>query len=163
MRSAVIVEAVRTPSGRGKMGGALSGVHPVDLLAQPLTALIARTGIDPALIEDVIAGCVSQAKEQAGNIARNGALAAGYGIHVPGTTVTRACGSSQQAVHFAAQGVIAGAYDIVVAAGVESMSRVPMGTASQGADLSGSAVGELYPDGFVSQGIAAEMMVRRWG
>lgn len=163
MRNAVIVEAVRTPVGRGKPGGALSGVHPVDLLATPIRALVERTGIDPTLIEDVIAGCVSQGKEQAGNIARHGALAAGLPESVPGTTVSRACGSSQQAAQFAAQGVIAGAYDVVIAAGVESMSRVPMGAASAGADFIGEGVAARYPDGQVSQGIAAERLAARYG
>ncbi|MBP1327285.1 acetyl-CoA acyltransferase [Leucobacter exalbidus] len=162
MRSAVIVEAVRTPVGRGKPGGSLSEIHPVDLLAVPIRALIERTGIDPELIEDVIAGCVSQGKEQAGNIARHGALAAGLPESVPGTTVTRACGSSQQAAQFAAQGVIAGAYDVVIAAGVESMSRVPMGAASAGADFIGSGVAERYPEGQVSQGVAAERLASKY-
>jgi len=113
MRSAVIVDVVRTASGRGKPGGALSGVHPVTLLAETLQALLARTGVDPAAIDDVIAGCVSQAGEQTLNIARNAVLAAGIPESVPGTTVDRQCGSSQQAVHFAAQGVLAGAYDLL--------------------------------------------------
>lgn len=162
MRNAVIVEAVRTPVGRGKPGGALSEIHPVDLLAVPIRALVERTGIDPELIEDVIAGCVSQGKEQAGNIARHGALAAGLPESVPGTTVSRACGSSQQAAQFAAQGVIAGAYDVVIAAGVESMSRVPMGAASASADFIGSGVAGRYPEGQVSQGVAAERLASKY-
>src|SRR5262249_50479563 len=128
MREAVIVDAVRTPLGRGKKNGALAGWHAVDLASEPLKALVERTGIDPALIEDVVMGCVSQVGEQAVNVGRNAALAAGFPETVCGTTVDRQCGSSQQALHFAAQGVMAGAYDVVVAAGVESMSRIPMGT-----------------------------------
>jgi acetyl-CoA acyltransferase len=126
MHTAVVVDAVRTPSGRGKAGGALSGVHPVDLLATVLSSLVERNQLDPALIEDVIAGCVSQAGEQAVNIARNAALAAGFPETVPGTTVDRQCGSSQQAVHFAAQGVMAGAYDVVVGTGRGTLGPVPI-------------------------------------
>src|SRR5262245_12916839 len=128
MTSAVIVDVVRTASGRGKPGGALHGVHPVTLLATTIRALVDRTGIDPELVDDVIAGCVSQVGDQSINIARNALLAAGFPESVPGTSVDRQCGSSQQAAHFAALGVIAGAYDVVIACGVESMSRVPMGT-----------------------------------
>src|SRR6202162_6653929 len=131
-RDAVIVGAARTPVGKGKPSRALHGVHPPDLLAHSLRTLVDRAGIDPVQIDDVIAGAVTQVGDQSVNIARNGLLAAGFPESVPGTTVDRQCGSSQQAVHFAAQGVIAGAYDIVVAAGVASMSRVPMGTSSQG-------------------------------
>src|ERR1700676_929663 len=127
-RDAVIVGAVRTPVGKGKPSGALHGVHPTDLLAHSLRTLVDRAGIDPVQIDDVIAGAVTQVGDQSVNIARNGLLAAGFPESVPGTTVDRQCGSSQQAVHFAAQGVIAGAYDIVVAGGVESMTRVPMGS-----------------------------------
>ncbi|NUS95703.1 MAG: thiolase family protein [Nocardia sp.] len=162
MRSAVLVDVVRSASGRGKPGGALSAVHPVDLLAEALSALIARSGIDPVLVDDVIGGCVSQASEQAGNITRSAALAAGLPESVPATTVTRACGSSQQAVHFAAQGVLAGAYDVVIACGVESMSRVPMGTAPMGADLVGARLGQRYPEGWIGQGVAAELVARRY-
>lgn len=163
MRNAVIVDIVRTPSGRGKQGGALSGLHPVDLLASTLRSLVARNDFDPALIDDVIGGCVSQASEQAGNLTRNAVFGAGLPESVPATTVTRACGSSQQAVHFAAQGVISGAYDVAVACGVESMSRIPMGTASMGKDLQGDAVTTRYPEGFVNQGISAELVARKWG
>jgi acetyl-CoA acyltransferase len=164
MHDAVIVDIVRSASGRGKPGGALSGLHPVDLLARVLRALTTRTGIDPALIDDVITGCVGQAAEQAANIGRNAVLAAGWPLTVPGTTVDRACGSGQQAMHFAAQGVMAGAYDVVVACGVESMSRVPMGTAMVGgADPFGPGVAaRLAGNGLVSQGIAAELMTARW-
>jgi len=125
MATAVIVDAIRTPLG--KRNGALREWHPVDLAAETLTALVERTGIDPGIVDDVIMGCVMQVGEQAANVARNAVLAAGWPEHVPGTTVDRQCGSSQQAAHFAAQGVIAGAYDVVVAAGVEVMTRVPMG------------------------------------
>ncbi len=164
MHDAVIVDIVRSASGRGKPGGALSGIHPVDLLATVLRALVTRTGVDPALIDDVITGCVGQAAEQAANIGRNAVLAAGWPLTVPGTTVDRACGSGQQALHFAAQGVMAGAYDVVVACGVESMSRVPMGTAMVGADPFGPGVAaRLAGAGLVSQGIAAELVTARWG
>ncbi|MFE3060287.1 thiolase family protein [Nocardia sp. NPDC059239] len=161
MRSAVIVDIVRTASGRGKPGGALSGVHPVRLLADTLQALVERTGIDPAEIDDVIAGCVQQVGEQTNNIARSAVLAAGWPESVPGTTVDRQCGSSQQAAHFAAQGVMSGAYDIVVACGVESMSRLPMGTASIGQDPI-DPLAQRYPEGLINQGVAAELIAGRW-
>ncbi|WP_342661531.1 3-ketoacyl-CoA thiolase (plasmid) [Rhodococcus ruber] len=159
---AVIVDAIRTPSGKGKPGGALSGVHPVNLLQQTLEALLSRNAFDPALIDDVIAGCVSQSGEQALNIARTAALAAGLPESVPGTTVDRQCGSSQQAAHFAAQGVIAGAYDIVVACGVESMSRIPMGASSQGQDPNVGPLSARYPEGLIGQGVAAELIAAKW-
>src|SRR6266536_1055841 len=130
MRDAVIVDAVRTPIGKGKPTGSLSPVHPVDLLAHSLRALAERTALDPALIDDVIGGCVDQVGEQAANTTRWAVLAAGFPEIVPATTVDRQCGSSQQAVHFAAQGILAGAYDIVIACGVESMTRVPMGSSA---------------------------------
>ncbi|WP_067707109.1 thiolase family protein [Nocardia yamanashiensis] len=161
MRSAVIIDIVRTASGRGKPGGALSGVHPVRLLADTLQALLARTDIDPARIDDVIAGCVQQVGEQTGNIARGAVLAAGWPDSVPGTTIDRQCGSSQQAVHFAAQGVMAGVYDIVVACGVESMSRLPMGTAAIGQNPI-EPLAERFPEGLVNQGVAAELIAARW-
>lgn len=164
MRDAVIVEAVRTPIGRGKPNGALHNVHPVDLLAHSLRAVVERSGIDPVLIDDVIGGIVTQVGEQGSNMTRRAALAAGYPESVPATTVDRQCGSSQQAIHFAAQGVIAGAYDIVVAAGVESMGRVPMGANMVGAtDLSGIGFAERYPDDLVPQGISAELIAAKWG
>ncbi|MFC9967958.1 thiolase family protein [Nocardia ignorata] len=164
MRDAVIVEAVRTPIGRGKPDGALHDVHPVDLLAHSLRAVIERSGIDPALVDDVIGGIVTQVGEQGVNMTRRAALAAGYPESVPATTVDRQCGSSQQAIHFAAQGVIAGAYDIVVAAGVESMGRVPMGSSALGAaDLSGVAFAQRYPEDLVPQGISAELIAAKWG
>src|SRR5437667_4947955 len=130
MREAVIVDAVRTPVGR--RGGKLKDWHPVDLMGHVLSALVERTGIDAGLVEDVIVGCVVQVGEQSLNVGRNAALAAGFPESVPGTTVDRQCGSSQQAIHFAAQGVISGAYDVVIAGGVEAMTRVPMGSSSQG-------------------------------
>jgi acetyl-CoA acyltransferase len=164
MRDAVIVEAVRTPVGRGKPGGALSAVHPVDLLAHSLRTLVERTGIDPGLVDDVIGGTVSQVHEQAYNLTRNAVLGAGFPESVPATTVDRQCGSSQQAVHFAAQGVISGAYDMVVACGVESMSRVPIASAaSKDDDTRGEAFRARYPAGLVSQGISAELIADRWG
>jgi acetyl-CoA acyltransferase len=160
--TAVIVDIVRTPSGRGKVGGALSSVHPADLLAQTLRALVQRSDLDPELIDDVIAGCVAQVADQSSNIARTALLAAGFPESVPGTTVDRQCGSSQQAADFAAQGVIAGAYDIVVACGVESMSRVPMGSASRGGEPF-APLALRYQDGLVNQGIGAELIAARWG
>ncbi|MQY23940.1 thiolase family protein [Nocardia macrotermitis] len=163
MRDAVIVEAVRTPIGKGKATGALHGVHPVDLLAHSLREVVGRSGIDPVLIDDVIGGVVTQVGEQSVNITRRAALAAGYPESVPATTVDRQCGSSQQAIHFAAQGVISGAYDVVVAAGLESMSRVPMGASVVGAtDIGGVAFNERYPEGLVPQGISAELIASRW-
>src|SRR5215208_4765933 len=161
-RDAVIVGAVRTPIGKGKASGALHDVLPVDLLAHSLRELVAKTGIDPAQIDDVITGAVTQVGDQAVNIARNSLLAAGFPESVPGTTVDRQCGSSQQAIHFAAQGVIAGAYDIVVAAGVESMSRVPMGSSVLGSVPFG-AMAQRYPEGLVPQGISAELIAAKWG
>ncbi|MFW6718736.1 thiolase family protein [Streptomyces sp. MAR4 CNY-716] len=161
--TAVVVDAVRTASGKGKPGGALSGVHSVDLLAEVLRALVDRNGLDPARLDDVLAGCVTQAADQSFNIARNAVLAAGFPESVPGTTVDRQCGSSQQAAHFAAQGVMAGAYDIAVAAGVESMSRVPMGTAAVGRDPFGDRLAARYPGGLIAQGHSAELITARWG
>ena len=162
MRDAVIVDAVRTPVGKGKPGGALSGVHPVDLHAHAIRALVERTGIDPALVDDVISGAVGQVGEQSSNTARWAALAAGLPETVPAVTVDRQCGSSQQAIHFAAQGVIAGAYDMVIASGIESMSRVSMGSQSLGKDFFGSEVAARYPDGLVPQGISAELVAAKW-
>ncbi|MEV5843570.1 thiolase family protein [Streptomyces sp. NPDC051985] len=159
---AVIVDVVRTASGKGKPGGALSGHHPVDLLATVLGALVERNGLDPALVDDVIGGCVSQSGEQALNITRTALLAAGFPESVPATTVDRQCGSSQQAGHFAAQGVLAGAYDIVIACGVESMSRVPMGSSAGAADTSGEGLRRRYPDGLIAQGLSAELLAVRW-
>ncbi len=170
MREAVIVDAVRTPLGRGKQTGALNGWHPVDLAAHTLRAVIERTGIDPGQVEDVIMGCVGQVGEQGINLGRNAALAAGFPESVCGTTVDRQCGSSQQALHFAAQGVIAGAYDVVLAAGVESMSRIPMGTsAAVGGEPFGPAMMKRYAQanlygvgGLIPQGLSAEIIAERW-
>ncbi len=160
MPTAVIVDAVRTPLGR--RNGSLAATHPVDLAAHSLRALVERTGIDPALVEDVIMGCVMQVGDQAVNVGRNAALAAGFPESTVGTTVDRQCGSSQQAAHFAAQGVMAGAYDIVIAAGVESMSRVPMGASFiQGSMPFGPQMLARYPD-LVPQGISAEMIAEKW-
>jgi len=158
--SAVIVDILRTASGKGKPGGALSGVHPVDLLATVLRALAERNDLDAGLVDDVIAGCVTQARDQSANIARNALLAAGFPDQVPGTTVDRQCGSSQQAAHFAAQGVIAGAYDIVIACGVESMSRVPMGSSVGDGDPVGPLAAR-FPN-LPNQGIGAELIAARW-
>lgn len=163
VRDAVIVEAVRTPVGKGKPGGALHDERPVDLLARTLAALVERAGIDPALVDDVIGGCVTQVGDQSLNITRNAVLAAGFPESVPGMTVDRQCGSSQQAAHIAAQGVISGAYDIAIACGVESMSRVPMGSnVLPGSDPFGRRLGERYPEGLVGQGISAELIAARW-
>jgi acetyl-CoA acyltransferase len=161
MREAVIVDAVRTPVGR--RDGALKGWHPVDLLAHTLNALIQRSKLDPSLVEDVIAGCVGQVGEQAYNVARNAVLAAGFPESVPGTTVDRQCGSSQQAAHFAAQGVIAGSYDIAIACGVECMTRVPMGSNGAGPGKPfGPGVMRRYNNVVFHQGVGAEMMAERW-
>ncbi|MFC9993722.1 thiolase family protein [Nocardia sp. NPDC127526] len=162
MTSAVIVDAVRTPSGKGKAGGGLSEVHPATLLSGVLSTLIERTGIDPGMVDDVIGGCVTQSGEQAFNISRTAVLAAGFPDSVPATTVDRQCGSSQQAAHFAAQGVLAGAYDIAIACGVESMSRVPMFSNAQGRDANRGPIAHRYPDGLVQQGISAEVIAARW-
>ncbi|HKN95926.1 MAG TPA: thiolase family protein [Pseudonocardiaceae bacterium] len=164
MRDAVVVEAVRTPVGKGKPGGALSGVHPVDLFATSLGALVERTGIDPATVDDVIGGSVDQVGEQAMNTTRWAWLSAGLPETVPATTVDRQCGSSQQAVSFAAQGVLAGAYDVVIAGGVESMSRVPMwSNVPAGKDPFGPLIAARYPEGLVPQGISAELVAAKWG
>ncbi|WP_280266797.1 thiolase family protein [Nocardia wallacei] len=162
MTSAVVVDVVRTPSGKGKAGGGLSQVHPATLLAGVLGELVSRNDLDPALVDDVVTGCVTQSGEQAFNIGRTAVLAAGFPESVPATTVDRQCGSSQQAAHFAAQGVIAGAYDIAIACGVESMSRVPMFSNAQGADANRGPIAHRYPDGLVQQGIAAEIISARW-
>lgn len=161
MRQAVIVDGVRSSFGKGRSGGALHGLHPVDLLAQCLTALQARTGIDPALIEDVITGCVIQAGEQAGNIGRQAVLAAGWPDSVPAVSLDRKCGSGQQAIDFAACGIIAGAYDVVVAAGVEMMSTVPAKANRLGRDNLGLGFAARYPEGLVHQGVSAELIAAR--
>ncbi len=161
MPSAVIVDVVRTPVG--KRNGRLSGWHAVDLAAQPLRALVERNGLDPSLVEDVVYGCTMTVGEQAMNIGRNAALAAGFPDTVPGTTVDRQCGSAQQAVHFAAQAVASGAMDIVIGGGVEAMSRVPIGstTAPGPGDAYGPTVRERFD--FIHQGECAEEIARRWG
>ncbi|WFS11477.1 thiolase family protein [Rhodococcus aetherivorans] len=161
MTRAVIVDAVRSPTGRGRAQGALAGVHPSDLLAQVLAGLVARNDLDPGLIDDVLIGCVNQSGEQSATPGRQALLAAGFPTHVPSVTIERKCGSGQQAVDFAVQGITAGAYDIVVAGGVESMSRVPMGSAAMGKDPHGPAVRERFPD-LVPQGIAAELVAQKW-
>jgi acetyl-CoA acyltransferase len=166
MPTAVIVDAIRTPLG--KRNGKLKDWHPVDLAAETLKALTERTGLDPALVDDVVMGCVMQVGEQGVNIARNAVLGAGWPDSVPGTTVDRQCGSSQQAAHFAAQGVIAGAYDIVVAAGVEVMTRVPMGASMAEGKFGfpfGPKVTARYQPlgGLVPQGISAELIADKWG
>jgi len=163
MNDAVIVEAVRTPVGIGKPGkGALSGVHPVDLSAHVIDALITRSGVDPQHINDVIWGCVSQVGEQSANVARNSALAAGLPESVTGVSIDRQCGSSQQAVHFAAAAVMSGQMDVVSAGGVESMSRVPMFSNMAGGDGPfGPRMLARYPH-LVNQGISAEMIAHRW-
>jgi acetyl-CoA acetyltransferase family protein len=169
MRDAVIIDAVRSPMAKGKLpkdgkpGGALSSLHPVELLGQTLKALFARNDVDPAEVEDVIMGCVSQVSEQAGPVGRWAWLGAGLPEHVPSTTIDRRCGSSQQAADFAAMGVMTGTYDVVVAGGVESMSRVPMFSARQGKDPAGPSVGERYAPGLVPQGISAELIAARYG
>ena len=163
MTTAVIVDAVRSPMGRGKPGGGLSGVHPVDLLAQVLQALATRSDLDPGTVDDVLVGCVGQNGEQSATPGRQAVLAAGWPEHVPSVTIERKCGSGQQALDFAVQGVMAGAYDIVVAAGVESMSRVPMGSARGDADPHGPRVAARYAPGLVPQGISAELVAEKWG
>jgi acetyl-CoA acyltransferase len=162
MPEAVIVEAVRTPLSRGKQGGALSGVHPVDLLTHALQGVVERSKIDPGQVDDVIAGCVMQVGEQGLNVARNAWLAAGYPQEVPGTSVDRQCGSSQQSIHFAAQGVQAGAYDAVIACGVESMSRVPMGASVQSGPGFPFAESLTSKYSMIPQGLSAEMIAEKW-
>ncbi|WKG12982.1 thiolase family protein [Nocardia sp. PE-7] len=161
MREVVVVEAVRTPWG--KRNGGLSGIHPADLSAVVLTALIERTGIDPAVIDDVIWGCVSQVGDQSSNIGRYAVLAAGWPESIPGTTVNRACGSSQQAVDFAVQAVMSGQQDVVVAGGVEVMSRVPLGSAKAGGAPYGPKALARYLDFSFNQGISAELIAQKWG
>ena len=162
MGRAFIVDVVRTPFAKGREGGALSAVHPVDLLARTLKGLVARTGVDPGAVDDVIAGCVIQVGEQAANIGRQAWLAAGFPETVPAVTIDRKCGSAQQAMDFAAQGVMAGAYDLAVACGVEMMSRVPMRSNRLGKDNLGPMLRRRYPAGLVHQGISAELIAARW-
>jgi acetyl-CoA acetyltransferase family protein len=161
-REPVIVGAVRTPVGR--RNGGLAGLHAVDLGAAALRALVDRSGVDPGRVDDVIMGCVSQIGEQAVNVARNAWLAAGLPEEVPATTIDRQCGSSQQAVQFAAQGIMAGGYDLVVAGGVESMTRVPMGSTMSGPGVPfGPTMNERYQGRLVPQGISAELIAEKWG
>jgi acetyl-CoA acyltransferase len=161
MREAVIVEAVRSPIG--KRNGSLKELHPVDLLAEVLKEVVNRSGVDPGLIEDNITGCVSQVGEQSLNIGRNAWLAAGFPEEIPGTTVDRQCGSSQQSIHFAAQGVMAGAYDLVMASGVENMTRVPMGSSMAGQNPFGQQMFARYEGKLVPQGISADLIASKWG
>jgi acetyl-CoA acyltransferase len=161
MPEAVIIDAVRTPLG--KRNGVLADWHPADLAAETLRALAERSSLDPSLVDDVIMGCVSQVGDQTYNVGRNAVLGAGWPESVPGVTIDRQCGSSQQAVHFAAQGVMAGAYDVVVAAGVESMTRVPMGSSMMGGQPFGERMRERYQDSLIPQGLSAEIIAERWG
>src|SRR5438045_3801808 len=162
MRDAVIVEAVRTPVG--KRNGGLSGIHSADISALVLQAIAERSGLDPALVDDVVWGCVSQIGEQTFDVARTAVLSAGWPESVPGTTVDRQCGSSQQAVHFAAAGVLSGQYDVAVAGGVEAMTRVPMGS-SLGANVGfpfGPKMLARYEGQQINQGLGAEMVAEKW-
>src|SRR6202451_3615846 len=165
MPQAVIVDAVRTPGG--KRNGKLKNWHAVDLASEALRALAARNDLDPSVVDDVIMGCVSQVGEQAFNVGRNAVLGAGWPESVPATTIDRQCGSSQQALHFAAQGVMAGAYDVVIAAGVESMTRTPMGSSvvrDLGYPFGPRMMARYEPvGGLVPQGISAEMIADKWG
>jgi len=169
LRTAVIVDAVRSPMAKGRAarngrpGGALSSLHPAELLGQVFKALMARNDVDPGEVDDVIVGCVSQVAEQAGPVGRWAWLGAGLPEHVPATTIDRRCGSSQQAVDFGAMGIMTGVYDIVVAGGVESMSRVPMFTARQGQDPVGPSATARYAPGLVPQGISSELISEKWG
>jgi len=163
MEEAVIIDAIRTPMGRTKADGSLTELHPTELLAQVLTALIERNNVDPGTVDDVITGCVSQVGEQSATPGRVAWLAAGYPEHVPSTTIDRKCGSSQQAIHFAAQGIMAGAYDIAIACGVESMSRVPMGTARMDKNPYAPRFEARYAPGLVGQGVSAELVAAKWG
>lgn len=167
VRDAVIVDAVRTPIAKGNSSGAYAGVHAVDLHAHALRSLVERTALDPGEVDDVIGGAVGQVGEQSTNTTRMAVLAAGFPESVPATTVDRQCGSSQQAISFAAQGVVAGAYDVVIASGVESMSRVPIGSSQlaggERQDFAGPAVAARYPGGLIPQGVSAELIARKWG
>ena len=161
MREAVIVEAVRTPVG--KRNGSLSTMHAADLSAGVLNALVDRTGIDPAEVDDVIWGCVSQVGDQSSNIGRYSVLAAGWPETIPGTTINRACGSSQQALEFAVQAVVSGHQDLVVAGGVEVMSRVPLGAAKVGGEPYGPRARARYQNFSFNQGLSAELIAQKWG
>ncbi|MCZ4078049.1 thiolase family protein [Rhodococcus sp. H36-A4] len=161
MTHAVIVDAIRSPMGKGKPGGGLSHLHPADLLGEVLAHLVERSGLDAGLVDDVIIGCVGGNGEQSSTPGRQALLAAGFPVHVPSVTVERKCGSGQQALDFAVQGVVAGAYDIVIAGGVESMSRVPMGSARGDADPFGAGVRKRFPV-LVPQGVSAELITQKW-
>ena len=161
MRETVIVEAVRTPVG--KRNGGLSTMHAADLSGLVLNELVARTGIDPEIVDDVIWGCVSQVGDQSSNIGRYAVLAAGWPESIPGTTINRACGSSQQALDFAVQAVMSGQQDVVVAGGVEVMSRVPLGSARASGMPYGPKVLARYDDFSFNQGLSAEMIAKKWG
>jgi acetyl-CoA acyltransferase len=161
LHNVVIIDGCRSPMGRGRKGGALSTLHPVELLAQTLSHLVARSSLDPGIVGDFIVGCVSQAGEQSATPGRMAWLSAGFPVHVPSTTVERKCGSGQQAIEFAAQGIATGLHDVVIAGGVESMSRVPMGVARIGQDPWGPGVAARYR--LVPQGVAAERVAETWG
>lgn len=163
MHDAVIIDAIRTPVGKGRRTGVLSNWHPVDLMSETLMALAVRNGLDPAEVDDVVGGVVTQIGEQGGNLMRQAVLAAGWPDSVPATTIDRKCGSSQQAAHFGAQGVMAAAYDVVIAGGVEMLSRVVMQSNTAGADHLGTRLRARYGDaGLVPQGIAAELVAAKW-
>ncbi|MEX2328448.1 MAG: thiolase family protein [Nitriliruptoraceae bacterium] len=163
MREAVIVDAVRTPVGRGRPGGALAGWHPADLLAHTLGGIVERIDLDPVCIDDVLIGCVSQVGEQSVNIARSAVLGAGFPVSVPAATIDRQCGSSQQALHFATHAIESGAQDVVIVGGVEVMSRVPLGSSSAGRDPHGTRMRARCADRLVDQGVAAELIAAKWG
>lgn len=163
MRQAFIIDAIRSPMGRGRSNSVFAGTHPTELLAQVLRSLVERNNLDAGQVDDVIIGCVSQSGEQSATPGRVAWLAAGFPEHVPSTTVERKCGSGQQAVHFAAQAIMAGVCDIVIAGGVESMSRVPMGSARMDKDPFGPSYHKRYSPGPISQGIAAERVAGLWG
>lgn len=162
-RPAYVVDVVRTPFAKGREGGALSSAHPVDLLATLLDSLARRQSLDPALVDDHIAGCVQQVGEQAGNIARHAVLAAGWPASVPGVTLDRKCGSFQQALHFAAQAIASGSMDIIAVGGVEMMSRIPMRLNRLDRDELGPMFARRFPEGLIRQGISAELIAARWG
>ncbi len=162
MQQAFIVDAVRSPLGRSKPGSAFTELHATELLAQVLSQIVRRNDLDPGLVDDVITGCVSQVGEQSAGPGRVAWLAAGFPEHVPATTIDRKCGSSQQAVHFAAQGIMAGAYDVVIACGIESMSRVPMGSSRMGQNPYAESFEARYAPGLVGQGVSAELIAAKW-
>ena len=163
MNTPVVVDAIRSPMARAKPDGALAQLHPVDLLSQVLEQLVQRNRIDPGAVDDVLTGCVSQAGEQAGTPGRLAWLAAGLPAHVPSTTIDRKCGSSQQAVHFAVQAIMSGTQDMVIACGVESMSRVPMGSSRMGQNTTGARFDARFAPGLVGQGVSADLVAARWG